>query len=53
MRNLIWKMSALLLTVAMCTGLYTDVVVNAQETDVGVMTEETEQEEPVTGRGGH
>ena len=52
MRNLIWKMSALLLTVAMCTGLYTDVVVNAQETDVGVMTEETEQEEPVTGRGG-
>lgn len=49
MRNLIRKVSVLLLTVAMCMGMCADVVVYAQETDFGVMTE---QAETVTGQKG-
>ena len=36
----------------MCLGLCTDFSVSAQGTDLGVMTEEAEQEEPVIGRQG-
>ncbi len=46
------KMSALLLAAAMCLGLCTDFSISAQGTDLDVMTEEAEQEEPVIGRQG-
>ena len=47
MRNLIRKITALVLMMAMCLGLCTKLEVNALENDDGTMKEQTEQTEPV------